>query len=126
MEQIGLKECYLRMGGNYDDVMSRLPREQLVQKFVLKFLEDPSYAQLEEAMAAKDYETAFRAAHTIKGTCQNLSFTKLQESSSLVTEALRMGDTERAGLLMERLSEDYALTIRVIREYKRSIEGLSI
>lgn len=124
MKKISLKECYFRMGGNYDDVMGRLPREQMVQKFVLKFLEDQSFAQLEEAMAAKDFETAFRAAHTIKGTCQNLSFTKLQESSSLVTEALRMGDTDRASRLMERLSEDYALTIRVIREYKISIEEL--
>ena len=38
-----LKECYAAMGGDYDEVIGRLRSERLVQKFVLKFLDDGSY-----------------------------------------------------------------------------------
>ena len=68
-----LQECYAAMGGNYEDVIGRLRSERLVQKFVLKFLDDGSYSLLCQSLEEKNYEEAFRAAHTIKGVCQNLS-----------------------------------------------------
>ena len=72
-----LRECYEAMGADYDGVMGRLRSERMVQKFALKFLADPSYELLTSSMAAENYEEAFRAAHTIKGVCQNLGFTAL-------------------------------------------------
>ena len=69
-----LQDCYAALGGDYADVSARLHSDRLVQKFLLKYLDDPSFQQLCTAMEAKDYEQAFRAAHTIKGVCQNLSF----------------------------------------------------
>lgn len=118
-----LRECYDLMGGDYGDVMSRLPREQTVQKFVLKFMDDQNFALLKDSMASGDLETAFRAAHTIKGNCQNLSFAKLGESSSELTEALRAGDLARAEALMPRFAEDYRCTMDAIRQLKDSLEG---
>ena len=35
-----LKDCYTRLGGDYDEVLGRLRREQTVRKFVFKFLDD--------------------------------------------------------------------------------------
>ena len=61
-----LKECYEKMEANYDEVIGRLRSERLVQKFALKFLDDPSYQLLITSMEEKNYEEAFRAAHTIK------------------------------------------------------------
>ena len=86
-----LQECYAAMGGNYDDAIGRLRSERLVQKFVLKFLSDGSYELLCRSLEEKNYEEAFRAAHTIKGVCQNLSIDKLQASSSRLCESLRNG-----------------------------------
>ena len=79
-----LQECYTALGGDYDEVLGRLRSESLVQKFVLKFPADPSYDMLQTALAAQDWAEAFRGAHTIKGVCQNLSFTTLYRSSSLL------------------------------------------
>ena len=72
-----LKECYEKMEANYDEVIGRLRSERLVQKFALKFLDDPSYQLLITSMEEKNYEEAFRAAHTIKGVCQNLGFSTM-------------------------------------------------
>ena len=84
-----LKELYDQIGGNYQETISRLPSEPMVKKFVLKYPADPTYAQLQAAIAQKDWETAFRAAHTLKGVAQNLGMDHLYEVSSALCEALR-------------------------------------
>ena len=118
-----LKECYAAMGGDYDEVISRLRSEKLVNKFVLRFLDDKSYDQLCAAMEAKNYEEAFRAAHTIKGVCSNLAFTVLGKSSSELSEALRNGYTPEADGLVEQVKEEYQQTVAAIRAYQEASGG---
>ena len=76
-----MQECYEAIGGNYEAVLGRLHSEALIRRFALKFLEDQSYIQLKQALENKNYEDAFRSAHTLKGVCQNLSFDRLYEVS---------------------------------------------
>lgn len=114
-----LQECYIALGGNYEEVFSRLHSDRLVQKFVLKFLDDKSYELLITSMEEKDYKEAFRAAHTIKGVCQNLGFTRLQNSSSQLSEALRHGYTPEADTLIGQVEKDYQVTVDAIREFHK-------
>ena len=97
-------------------------REQTVRKFVYKFLDDKSFTCLKRLWVNKDYEEALRAVHTLKGICQNLSFTRLFESSSLVTKALKENDWNKAVDMMPQLSKDYYETINVIEDFKNSEE----
>lgn len=46
-----LRDCYAEFGGDYKEVLDRLQREQTVQKFVLKFLDDKSFSSLETALS---------------------------------------------------------------------------
>ena len=84
-----LRDCYAQMGGNYDDAVSRLMNESLMERFMKKFLSDPSFNDLKTAIDNNKREDAFRAAHTHKGVAANLAFTRLRDSSSLLTETLR-------------------------------------
>ena len=118
-----LKECYAALGGDYDEAIGRLRSERLVQKFVLKFLADPSYDLLCSAMKSGNYEEAFRAAHTIKGVCQNLGFSTLGKSSSELSEALRNGYTPEADGLAQQVMEDYQVTAQAIRTLQEGILG---
>lgn len=117
-----IKQCYELFNGDFDDVLERMMRESLVEKFTLKFLDDPSYDNLCEAISQQNREDAFRAAHTIKGVCQNLSFTKLYQSSNLLTQELRNGwgsDTEN---LFAQVQKDYAEMIDAIKQYKAQLQ----
>ena len=87
---MNLKDCYLKFGGDFDEVLGRLRREQTV--------------------------------HTLKGICQNLSFTRLFESSSLTTTALKQNDWNKAVDMMPQLSNDYYEIVDIIRAYKNSGE----
>lgn len=118
-----LQECYAAIGGNYKNVLARLQMEKLVSKFVLKFLNDGSYDLLCRSLEEKNYEEAFRAAHTIKGVCQNLGFDRLADSSSALCEALRNGYTPAADALAEQTKADYKITVDAIHAYQEALEG---
>jgi len=74
-------------------------------------------------MEEKNYQEAFRAAHTIKGVCQNLGFTRLLESSSKMSDALRYGWTPQADTLVSQLKSDYQVTVDAIRKFQRECGG---
>ena len=88
---------------------------------MLKFVDDGSYQLLLDSMASQNYEDAFRAAHTIKGVCQNLGLTRLLNSSSQLSEALRHGYTPEADGLVEQVGTDYQETIGAIRAFQASL-----
>ena len=115
-----LRTCYEQLGGSYNDVLSRIPSERLVDKFLRKFLTDESFAGLCSAMAAGSRSEAFLMAHTLKGVCANLGFARLFRSTAALTELLRPeadAISADAAEALDPVREDYALTVDVIRAY---------
>lgn len=115
---MNVKECYEAMGGNYEEVLNRLRDDARIAKFLGKVAADPSYELLINSVAQNNVEEAFRASHTIKGICLNLSITKLYGSANALTEALR-GKTElsdEALMLLENVKRDYQITVDCIKQ----------
>ena len=106
-----VQEFYEEVGGDYNDIVSRLKTEDRIIKFAGMFARDESYKTLVEALDAQDVDTAFRAAHTMKGMCQNMAFTRLLRSSQDITELLRAKDLESAKDMLSKVTEDYNLVI---------------
>lgn len=84
-----LKEFYNQIGSRYEDVLSRIPSEGILKKFIHKFVDDPSYNELKAALDAGDWAVAFREVHTLKGVAQNLGLDRLGEAASQLTEVMR-------------------------------------
>lgn len=102
-----MEEFYRTVGGSYADTLSRLPSEAMICRFLRKFPEDPAYAELEQTCDAGG-ETAFRAAHTLKGVAQNLGFSRLAQSASALTEQLRERGCVEDTSLRDAVRRDYA------------------
>lgn len=115
-----IQECYAALGGDYEEVLGRLYSEALVKKFTGKFLADQSFQLLESSLNAEDFDEAFRAAHTLKGVSQNLSFTSLHHSSHAITEALRAKDYTLAARLFSSVGQDYERTVAAIQAFQAS------
>lgn len=111
-----LEAFYAKIGGNSADVLRRLPSEAMVRKFIGKYPADTSWGSLESAMDSQDWETAFRAAHTLKGVAQNLGFQKLYLSSTALTEALRGPRPLTDPALREAVALDQTALLRAIQE----------
>ena len=113
-------ECYQQLGGNLENVKTRLPSDSLIKRFIIKFLDDSSYSELCRALEEGQREEAFRAAHTLKGVCANLGFDRLMTSVSALTELLRpkdIGIPEEAVSMMKDVKHDYEMTVGAIRAY---------
>lgn len=113
-----LKQLYNSIDGNYDDVVKRLISEELVSRFVARFISDDSFSLLCEGMNGRNAEQAFRGAHTLKGVAQNLGFAALGKSAAELTEVLRGGAfTTNADELFEKVKADYEKVVSAIKEY---------
>ncbi len=103
-----LQELYEKTGGDYNGALGRFRDEARVRRFALMFLQDESFAQLEQAVASGDWPLAFRMAHTLKGLALNMSFDRLAASASALTEQLRAGDGPADMALYSAVATDYA------------------
>ena len=115
-----LEECYNNLHGDYEEAKTRLMNERLIERFILKFPEDPSMGALLEMIEAGDNVAAFRAVHTLKGVAANLAFTQLFRDASNLTEQLRDLKSNPDPELVARLKVTYDLVISSLKEYAAS------
>lgn len=117
-----LQECYSLLGGNYEDALSRLMNERLVQKFLIRFIDDPTMDSLLLAVETHDIEKSFVSAHTLKGVAANLALSSLHMRASELTEQLRNRMNEADPTLLNNLMEVYSKNIETIKQYMQSVE----
>ena len=91
---ISEKEFYEKIGGDYSDAQSRLMRDSLIRRFVLKFPDDRNFAALKEAVGEERWDDAFACAHTLKGVSMNLAFARLSAVLITLTDLLRAQNRE--------------------------------
>lgn len=115
-----LEECYNNLHGDYEEAKTRLMNERLIERFILKFPEDPSMGALLEMIEAGDNVAAFRAVHTLKGVAANLAFTQLFRDASNLTEQLRDLKSNPDPELVSTLKITYNLVISTLKEYAAS------
>lgn len=111
-------EFYKAIGVENVTVMGRLRKEELVRKYLLKIPDDKTYQSLTDALEKKDYETAFRDAHTLKGVAANLDLEPLLLSSSALTETLRNKnyDEETIDELYQKVKTAYFMILDKLKE----------
>ncbi|MBS5062159.1 MAG: Hpt domain-containing protein [Hungatella hathewayi] len=83
-----LKEAYEKLGGDYADTTCRIGEDMLLRLIGI-LLKDSNYTDICMSLKQQDYETAFRAAHTLKGVTLNLGLSLLAEKTAKLTETLR-------------------------------------
>lgn len=90
-----VKEFYESIGGNYDEVLSRLMKEERIIKYLTKFIDADEFADFENALSNENYEEAFRLIHNIKGVSLNLGLAPLSKIASDLCEEYRHGKPEK-------------------------------
>lgn len=102
-------------GVDVTDLTGRLMGNMnLITRFFRRYPDDKSYELLVDSINKGDLENAFRAAHTFKGLCANLSMSKLYKQVSRQVEYFRAGDMEKGAELMVEISAEYEHMIKTI------------
>ena len=110
-----VREFYRAVGGAYDEVYKRVPSDELIRSFLLRFPSETSYAKLMEARADGDAAGAFRAAHALCGVASTLGLLRLSDAAAALTKALRAQESLPEEKLFEAVSAEYARTAGLIK-----------
>lgn len=104
-------------GANVDEGLGRcMGMEAVYLRLVGTIASEQNFGRLQEAIAAGDLDSAFEAAHALKGVLGNLSLTPLFDPMSELCEALRASNRQPGfdyaplmGTITERLEQFKAL-----------------
>ncbi|MCM1552159.1 MAG: Hpt domain-containing protein [Butyrivibrio sp.] len=109
------KKARLSQVVNFETAMDRfVGNEELLLSFLQRLSEDSSFDMYEAAMKEKRYDDAFKAAHTLKGLCGNLSLDGLFEVVSKEVELLRGGMYSEAEELLPEVERKYQETVEIL------------
>lgn len=111
-----IQQFYEKIGGDYEKAISRMSNDERVKKYLTFFLADESYSQLKKALEDNQVEEAFRAAHTLKGVCQNMAFAVLGKIVEEITEELRAKNMDKAQEIFPEVEKQYRKVIDEINE----------
>ena len=90
MNAAELKARVIGSGADEAGIRDRFKdNDELYQLCFIDFLEEPNVTALRQAMAEQAYETAFEAAHALKGVSGNLGLTAYYEAICILVESLR-------------------------------------
>lgn len=112
-----MKDLYIEVGTDIAVVISRFGgNEPLLNRFIKKFPQDPSFLELKEALEKKDYEDMERSAHTLKGVASNLGFTGLSGKCANIVSAVRQREYDSIGMIFKPLQDEYEIIIKNIKK----------
>ncbi|SEL46123.1 MULTISPECIES: Hpt domain-containing protein [unclassified Butyrivibrio] len=113
-----MKQELIDWGVNWPDVQDRfMGNEDLVEKFMLKFLNDPSFAAMTKGLQAKNAEEAFKGCHTLKGVTGNLALDAMRPDVLELTEILRAGSLEGSDELYQKIKASYDSLTEILKKY---------
>lgn len=89
-----VQECYDSIGGDYPDILNRIPKDDLILKFLKKYAAGKDFDAMIDAYERKDYQKLFETSHNIKGITLNLSLVKINQIITKICESVRNGEPD--------------------------------
>lgn len=113
------KEFLTKSGINLTDGLVYFSEnERLYEKYLFRFLEEPTFPELFKAIEEDRREDARRAAHSLKGITATLGFTSLNTSVKAQEFEFKNGRWEEGNQYTDELKKEYARIISVLRAVK--------
>lgn len=108
---------YESLSINHDETLRRFSgHEGIFLKFLKKFPDEPTFAELKTAAGENDFAKIETAAHTLKGIAGNLGITSVFDASSELVNAVRAKEYDKVPALFENLSQIYDNICNIIRQ----------
>lgn len=113
------RERLIEAGVDYDGGVKRFGGSRaLYEKFIIRFFDEGLIAEIDDSFKKKDFDTASRRVHALKGESGNLSLTRLYEKACTLMDMLRNNsnpDEERAVEMLEEIKLLYNMAEQAAR-----------
>ncbi len=112
-----VREMYEIIGGDYEDLLSRVFSDDLAERFIKMYAETKDVDAMVEAFEKKDYRTVFELSHGLKGMTGNMSLKRNSETIVAICESVRHGDpTEDISGLIEKAKKEHEELLSLIKQ----------
>ena len=109
----------IEWGVDWDEILDRfMGNEDLIAKFMFKFLNDQSMNDLTKYLDEGNVTEAFKAVHTLKGVGANLGLKGFLTPVKELTEILRACSMEGYEEKYEEIKPKYEALIAILNKYK--------
>lgn len=71
---MSLYKFYRAIDGDFEAACRRFYNENMLQKFLIRFLDEPCCAELNDALGRHDRDAAIKAVHTLTGQARSFGF----------------------------------------------------
>lgn len=104
-----VEECYMMLNADYQEVLSRLLKEERIEKYLNIFIDSGYYRTFEACLRSENWPEAFRAVHNLKGVSLTLGFKELYNASDALCEELRDCVRPRTDIreMVKKLQNEY-------------------
>lgn len=111
-------EFYVATNGDYKDAKARIPKPERLLRFIKMFAENDDYPAMMNAIRERNWLSAFRHIHNLKGMALNLGFSKLSKSGTELCESIRPGVAPQADIspLLAAVERDHSELLAIIPE----------
>ncbi len=111
------RESLVKAGVDIEDALDRfMGDDNMLVEFLKQFDQDPNFECYRKAMKEQQYDEAFKALHSVKGLCGNLSLMRLFEVISPEVEFLRTKQHKEAQEKFAAVVNEYERTLRDLQE----------
>mgnify|MGYP000381163386 CR=1 FL=1 len=106
---MSLHKFYQAIDGDFEAACRRFYNENMLQKFLIRFLDEPCCAELNDALGRHDRDAAIKAVHTLTGQARSFGFIRLEKKSAALFQ-----DEEITELRYE-VTTEYIRIVHAIR-----------
>jgi HPt (histidine-containing phosphotransfer) domain-containing protein len=115
----GFKAELIEWGVDWDEILDRfMGNEDLIARFMFKFLNDQSMNDLTKYLAEGNVSEAFKAVHTLKGVGANLGLKGFLTPVCELTEILRAGSMNGYKEKYDLIKPKYDSLIAILQKYQ--------
>lgn len=117
----GFKRIFEDYGGNYETTMSRfLNNESMYMRFLDMLFQDENLQRLKESLECNDIQSAFDAAHTLKGVVGNMGLVPLFDAVNEIVEPLRQKENRSDYMEMyQKIEQEFKKAARLQENLKK-------
>lgn len=116
----GFKAELIEWGVDWDEILDRfMGNEDLIAKFMFKFLNDQSMNDLTACLGEGNVQGAFKAVHTLKGVGANLGLKGFLTPVCELTEILRAGSMDGYEEKYDQIKPKYDALIDILSRYQQ-------
>ena len=115
----GFKTELIAWGVDWNEILDIfMGNEDLIARFMFKFLNDQSMNDLTKYLAEGNVSEAFKAVHTLKGVGANLGLKGFLTPVCELTEILRAGSMEGYEVKYNEIKPKYDEFIAILQKYQ--------